>query len=97
MNRYFTTMTSSKTQRGAAALRETTDYVLHKSQQTIPAGLQKKILDYTEFRLIRYASTIKDAQQKLVLMALISDYREGHVAVAWRSGLPIYVKVTKNG
>lgn len=74
-----------------------TDFVLHKSQQTIFAGIQKKIVDYTEHRLIRYAMSVKDAQQKLVLVALITDYRDGKVAIAWRKGQPIYIRVTRDG
>ena len=73
-----------------------TDFVLHKSQQTIFTGIQKKIVDYTEHRLLRYAARVQDAQQKLVLMAMINDYRNGHIAVAWRRGQPIYIRVTKN-
>jgi hypothetical protein len=73
-----------------------TDFVLHKSQQTVFTGIQQKIVDYTEHRMMRYASTVRDPQQKLVLMALINDYRNGNIAVAWRRGLPIYIRITKN-
>lgn len=74
-----------------------TEFVLHKSQQTIFTGIQKKIVDYTEYRLLRYASIVRDPQQKLVLMAMINDYRAGLIAVAWKRGQPIYIRVTKNG
>ena len=74
-----------------------TEFMLHKSQQSIFNGIQKKIVDYTEHRLMRYAMNVRDPQQKLVLMAMISDYRMGLIAIAWRRGMPIYIKVTKNG
>ena len=74
-----------------------TDFVLHKSQQSIFHGIQKKIVDYTEHRLLRYASNVRDQQQKLVLMAMIQDYRNGMIAIAWKRGMPVYIKVTKNG
>ncbi len=73
-----------------------TDFVLHKSQQSIFSGIQKKIIDYTEHRLIWYAGSIKDPQQKLVLMAVISDYRAGMIAVSWRNGTPCYLRVVKD-
>lgn len=74
-----------------------TDFVLHKSQQSLFHGIQRKIVDYTEHRLLRYAASVRDPQQKLVLMALINDYRMGLIAVAWKRGMPVYIKVTKNG
>lgn len=73
-----------------------TGFVLHKSQQTIFTGILKKIVDYTEHRLLRYAADVSDPQQKLVLMAMINDYRKGLIAIAWRRGQPVYIRVTKN-
>jgi len=72
-----------------------TDYVLHKSQQTIFNGIQGKIIDYTEHRLLRYLSTVKDPQQRLVLTAILHDYCLGHIAIAWKRGSPTYLRVTK--
>lgn len=75
---------------------ECTEFQLHKSQQTIFGGIQKKIYDYSEHRLIRHIESTKDQQQKLVLIALLSDYISGHVALAWKRGLPVWIKVIKN-
>jgi hypothetical protein len=72
-----------------------TDFVLHKSQQTIFVGIQSKVIDFTEHKLIKYAEIVRDAQQKLVIMAMISDYRNGNIAIAWRRGLPIYLRIQK--
>lgn len=73
----------------------TTDFVLHKSQQTHLCSVQDDIIDYTEKRLIRYAELTIDPQQKQTIEALIYDYRSGRVAVAWRRGDPVYVWVIK--
>lgn len=75
---------------------ECTDFQLHKSQQTIFGGIQKKVYDYSEHRLIRHIDKINDAQQKLILIALLSDYVSGHVAIAWKRGLPVWIKVIKS-
>lgn len=75
---------------------ECTAFALHVSQQAGFSQAKKKLIDYTEHRLIKYAKSVTDAQQKLVLFALIEDYRNGHVAVAWRNGLPTHLKVTKD-
>lgn len=76
-------------------LGDCTEFQLHKSQQTIFHGILKKIFDYSEKRLIRYINTVKDVQQKLILVALLQDYIDGHVAIAWKRGQPIWVKVIK--
>lgn len=76
-------------------LKDCTEFCLHKSQQTTMSGMQSKVIDYTEHRLIKYAETIKDEQQRIVLAALINDYVSGHVAIAWNRGKPTYVRVIK--
>lgn len=70
-----------------------TCFALHKSQSTFNYG---NVIDFSERRLMRLALSINDAQQKLVLMAMLSDYIHGLLAIAWKRGLPTYVKVTKN-
>lgn len=77
-------------------LGDTTDFVLHKSQQTCLNGIQDQVIDYTEKRLIKYANTTTDPQQKLTIEVLIVDYVAGRVAVAWRRGSPTWVNVTKD-
>jgi len=74
---------------------ECTEFQLHKSQQTIFNGIRRKIYDYSEHRLRRHIETIKDPQQKMILVALLHDYTVGDVAIAWRRGQPIWIKVTK--
>jgi hypothetical protein len=55
----------------------------------------KDVIDYTERRLVRYAGKAADPMQKLTLCAMIDDYRDGRIAIAWRGGRPVFVKVTK--
>lgn len=73
-----------------------TDFVLHKSQQTCFTGIQKKIIDFTEHKLFHYAESVDDPQQKLVLMAMFSDYRKGLIAIAWKRGQPVYMNVQRD-
>ena len=75
---------------------ESTDFQLHKSQQTAHTGIMHQVLDYTEFRLKRYIEQTNDAQQKLVLVALLADYIAGRVAIAWKRGKPIWIRVSKD-
>ncbi len=74
---------------------ECTEFQLHKSQQTIFHGIMNKILDYSEKRLIRCLNKASDTQQKMILVALLKDYLDGHVALAWNRGNPVWIKVTK--
>lgn len=74
-------------------LGSTTDFTLHKSQLY---RLQDRVIDYTEHRLLRYALSVNDVQQRLVLMAMLADYKAGHIAIAWKRGLPVHMKVTRS-
>jgi hypothetical protein len=56
---------------------------------------RSNVIDFTERKLIQYALRTKDVQQKLTLASLIEDYRHGLVAIAWRRGLPVPLRVTK--
>jgi hypothetical protein len=74
---------------------ECTEFHLHKSQQTVFNGLLHKIVDYSEIRLRKHIEKIEDIQQKLILKNLLEDYVSGEVAIAWKRGRPIWVKVTQ--
>lgn len=67
-----------------------TDFQLHAGKHR-----PRNVVDFTEYRLIKYADKTNDHQQKLILLTLIDDYRRGLVAVAWRRGYPVPVKLTK--
>lgn len=87
---------ATRTSTAEASLAGCTEFVLHKSQQTIFSGIQGKIIDYTEHKLVKYAINTKDAQQQLVLMAMISDYMSGKIAIAWKRGKPVPLRVTSS-
>jgi len=76
-------------------LGDCTEFQLHKSQRTIFQGILKKIFDYSEYRLIRYIDATNDAQQKLILVALLHDYIDGNIVVAWKRGQLVWIKVVK--
>lgn len=67
-----------------------TEFQLHV--KSVPSS---NVIDFTERKLLIYVSNAKDQQQRAVLLALIEDYRNGHVAVAWRRGLPVPLRITK--
>jgi hypothetical protein len=71
-----------------------TEFQLHKSQ--LPTSLRRNLLDYTEFRLRLYISQVKDEQQRLSLTEVLTSYKKGLVAVAWKSGKPVWLKVTRD-
>ena len=75
---------------------ESTDFQLHKSQQTIYSGSVRTVVDFTEYRLKKYIKSATDEQQKLTLMQLLNDYISGRVAVAWKRGQPIWIKISKD-
>lgn len=67
-----------------------TEFQLHAGKNRA-----RNVVDFTEYRLLKYAEKTNDHQQRMILMALIDDYRNGLVAVAWRRGYPVPVRVTK--
>jgi hypothetical protein len=75
---------------------ESTDFQLHKSQLTIFSGILHMVFDYTEHKLRKHINIVKDEQQKLTLRELLKDYITGNVAVAWKKGQPIWIKVSKD-
>lgn len=72
-----------------------TEFQMHKTQHPQFDEARKKLIDFTEHKLIRFLDKTKDAQQRAVLVGVIDRYRKGDVAVAWKKGHPIYVETTK--
>lgn len=89
------TMTMQTRGSSKIPLNECTEFTMHVSQKTEFAVAKKKLIDYTEYRLRNYIDTVDDKQQKLVLTTMLADYLRGFIAVAWRRGQPVYLKVTK--
>lgn len=73
---------------------ECTEFQLHSSQLAFFNGVRHKVFDFTEHKLQCLIDRVVITQQKLQLMALLENYKQGNVAVAWQAGRPIYVKVT---
>lgn len=71
-----------------------TEFQLH-AHHNPNSGRNKGVCDYSEFRLMRYIEQVNDTQQKLTLEGVLKDYKQGRVAVAWKSGRPVWLKVTK--
>lgn len=74
---------------------ERTEFQMHKSQHPQFDNAKKKLVDFTEHKLVRLIATIDDAQQKQVLSELVEQYRHGRVAIAWKRGRPVYVDLVK--
>lgn len=70
-----------------------TEFQLHKSQ--LPGTSKRNLFDYTEFRLKLYITQVKDEQQRITLENVLTSYKKGLVAVAWRGGKPVWISVTK--
>ena len=75
---------------------ESTDFQLHKSQQSLFNGILQKVSDYSEKRLARLIENTTEKKKKETLQNLLSDYVAGRVAIAWHRGHPIWIKVTKD-
>lgn len=70
-----------------------TEYQLHKSQ--VASTYKRNLFDFTDFRLRKHIERTKDENKKAVLTKVLSDYRRGLVAVAWKAGEPVWFTVTK--
>lgn len=65
-----------------------TEFQLH-----VDAG--PNVIDFTKHRLLRCIERAKDPRQRLLLVALAQDYVSGQVAVAWRRGRPVLVRLAQ--
>ncbi len=87
---------ATRSPKGKSAVLECiTDFVLHKTQRCPTWADIRSIIDFTEQKLLRLMDSMDDAQQKLVLAAMLDDYISGEIAVAWQRGSPCYIRVTK--
>lgn len=74
---------------------ECTSFQFHKTQQTIYSGILDDILDFTEFKLSRYIEGINEPEEIERLNSLLSDYKQGKVAIAWSKGVPVSINIIK--
>lgn len=70
-----------------------TEFQFHKSQ--LQTTIRRNLYDYTEFRLSLYIKQVTDEQQRITLENVLASYKKGQVVVAWRSGKPVWVPMTK--
>lgn len=70
-----------------------TEFQFHKSQLNV---LDKRnLIDYTEIRLMKYIEQLKDKKQVSTIKRILEDYKEGYVAITWKSGRPSWLRITK--
>lgn len=70
-----------------------TEFQLHKSQ--LNATSKRNLIDYTEIRLLKYIEQLEDKRQKITIASILEDYKKGYLAIAWKSGRPSWVQITK--
>jgi len=84
---------ATRTPRGTSIGESCTEYQLHRSQNPLTCG--KGFADYSEFRLMKYIEKVTDEGQKMTLTNVLKDYKRGLVAIAWKSGKPVWIRVIK--
>lgn len=84
---------STKYTQGQKKIDYCTEFQLHKSQNSL--SFFKNVFDYSEYRLKIYINHVIDEQQKFTLISVLKQYKSGLVAIAWKSGKPVWLKVTK--
>jgi len=70
-----------------------TEFYMHISQFQLSS--LKHVRDYSEHRLEKYIEQVVDEQQKFTLKNVLKDYKAGRVAIAWKSGRPVWLKITR--
>jgi len=73
-----------------------TEFQLHKTQLGVFSGFYKKVIDFTEHRLIKSINSTNDKDSKNELTVLLEKYKKGLVAISWRGGFPHWLNVTKD-
>ena len=68
-----------------------TDFQIHASQNTLQKNC-KNIFDYSEYKLKKIIQNCKSQKQQIQYIALLDDYVNGFVSIAWKAGTPIYIK-----
>ena len=69
-----------------------TPFQLHKSQ--ISAVQLRNVFDWSEFKLKNLIENSNEEKVKDEMQLLLSLYKKGKVAIAWRAGKPVWINVT---
>ena len=73
-----------------------TEFQLHVSQFQSYHTSRKVLRDFSEEKLKRYLQEVSyDPEKKMLVSTILEDYKSGKVAIAWRRGEPVYVRMTK--
>jgi len=86
-------MSTRKRKVNDVAISSSTEFQLHKSQ-LFPATISRFVIDFTSVKLVSYISSLKEEHEKDLLKQVLKDYKKGRVAVAWRSGQPVWINIT---
>lgn len=71
-----------------------TEFQIHVSKKKI--NDKSNLVDFTEFKLRKLIDNTKQQKQAILLVALLDDYINGFVSIAWKCGnTPIYIKTYK--
>ncbi len=54
----------------------------------------KSLIDFAEIRLKKCIKNEKHSKKKETLYAMLDDYRDGKIAIYWKSGVPYQVIIT---
>lgn len=74
-----------------------TEFQLHISQLQSYYSNRDTLCDFTEHKLRLYIKNNQFDDQKLVLIkSILNDYVSGKVAIAWKQGEPVYIRINKN-
>lgn len=76
-----------------AGLETSTEFHVHISQRM---NSKDRPIDFTEQRIKWMYDLERDPQKKLILTAALVDYKVGAIAISWRSGELVYLRVTKD-
>ena len=73
-----------------------TEFQLHISQFQSYFLNKRTLRDFTEFKLRYYIKNNTFDDQKMILIkSILDDYIAGKVAIAWKKGEPVYVRINK--
>lgn len=73
-----------------------TEFQLHISHFQSYFKNRNSLIDFSEQRLMWYINNIiDDPQKRAIISAILDDYRHGRVAIAWKNGEPVYVRMNR--
>lgn len=82
-----------KEKKKTSTIPSTTEYVIFQRMRD-----DDSLIDFTEHRLVWMINQNNGmSKKKLLLIALLHDYRKGSVAIAWRSGEPVFLRMELTG